>query len=206
MEWKKIEIKVRPQARYNSSLFVLHNKCLLLFGGIDSSHIVCNNSFLFDFENMKWIELTNTGEDCSRCFPATLCSESGRIFMFGGGRNALMNGNLSKDLIELIVDTNHLELKTLKLIPAKDNTINPPGMIHHAMIELGNNLLIFGGMTEIKQKGIVSTDDIWLFKRRTAVWETFKIKNFTPSAKGSVSKTDKDAIFLFGGQVDLPDI
>ena len=66
--------------------------------------------------------------------------------MFGGGKNALMNGNLSKDLVELVVDTYNLQLKTLRLVAGKDNKLLPPGMIHHSMIELGNNLLIFGGM------------------------------------------------------------
>ena len=83
----------------------------------------------------------------------------------------------------------------------------PPGMIHHSMIELGNNLLIFGGMMEVKQRGMMTLSDAWLFNRRSFVWEVITFSNYISRAKCSVSKTKgDDVIYLFGGQIDIPDI
>lgn len=136
---------MRPKARYSASLMAYQNKHLFLFGGIDASNIVCSNSYLFDPEETKWIELKDCGDDCYRCFPAITPSE--RFFIFGGSKNALLNGNLSKDLYELVIDVNHHQLKTLQVLPSRENLNFPPGMMNHAIVELGTAfLLIFGGL------------------------------------------------------------
>ncbi|KAL1918815.1 uncharacterized protein VTP21DRAFT_2837 [Calcarisporiella thermophila] len=134
------------------------------------------------------IQLTSPALACSAHAVAPSVTNDGRLYTLGG----FVKGKAAGELC--VVDIDSLSCTALS---TSGDAPNPRG--NHAMVKLGDYILVFGGKTNV----LGADENIYILDTRTLQWKIPSIQGYKPKARlGHTATAIGQRMYVFGGLVN----
>jgi hypothetical protein len=165
------------------------NDKIIMFGGIDSSHMGLNDTWAYDFNTNTWKNMNPVKWPSARAYHAMAYdSESDRTILFGGYYSHWLCDTWAYDF--------HSNTWT-NMSPI----VKPPSRSEHALTydSRSDRIILFGGGGE---RG-VALDDTWAYDYNSNTWTNITpiIKPIAVAFNSLAYDSESDRTILFGGWI-----
>ncbi|GAQ89314.1 hypothetical protein KFL_005100040 [Klebsormidium nitens] len=181
-----------PTERDRSTLTKIGSK-LYLFGGTTRGGSGTNELFAYGAELSLWERVRASGDaPCARGGHCAVALPRGRLLVFGGRRNPLLN-----DCVLFNVDSGIWT-------PLKTSGVPPPLVEKAAMVVVGNRVLLLGGdCGDVSENdpGIQVLQGLFELDLETFTWRICPATGIPPQRCGMTltAAEDGQSVFAFGG-------
>ena len=193
-QWCELKIrgKIRPPSLQDHSLDVWCNK-IFVFGG-EVGHTNPDDTFVWimDLFKMEWRrccnETTLTGS--TKTWPTGRRGHSSLVYrdslyIFGGYQN--LSGSLAELWIFNLIREEWSLVSSSKRQPAARH--------HHSVALYNDSMILFGGMSNLKDK-----NDVWQMDLQSRQWNKWKTNRGPDGLHSHTAVIYNDTMFVFGGE------
>ena len=165
---------------------------IYMFGGLTEEGVPSNTLYKFSIEYLNWTIIDTTTQPDPRAYHAQV-TLGDRIWVFGGKESA---SKIFSDMWHYSFNSDTWESTEVS------STYSPSPRYHHAMVQNGTHIFLFGGRTQTS-----SLSDLWIFDTELRVWTKVNVNVQISYTIGCTAKlyTEKDTrsyqtILLIGCQ------